>query len=108
MGCANGIATCNFGRMFPKALVYGINAEKYPAHLQKPAIVQVVQKDIFTLSSNKETFANGSQDFIFSRALVKYITNWPGYIKRAFQLTHNSNGHSRLPWVSSADGDKVL
>ena len=94
--------------MFPKALVYGIKVEKYPANFQKPATVQVVQKDIFTLSSNEGTFATGSQDFIFSRALVKCITNWPGYIKKAFQLTHNSNGHSRLPWVSSADGAKVF
>ena len=55
---------------------------------QKFSNVQLFQKDIFDLPSNehKDALAAESQDFILSRALDKYITDWPGYIKKASEL----------------------
>ena len=69
--------------MFPKAP--GIDVEDFPVPSQKSSNVQLFQKDIFDLSSNEheDALAAESQDFILSRALNKYMTDWPGYIKKA-------------------------
>ena len=76
------------GRLFPSAQVYSIDFElnRREKLVHKSENVHIIPKDIFGLPLKEGPFDAESQDFIFNRHLLKFIEDWPGYIKIAFQL----------------------
>ncbi|KAL6714589.1 hypothetical protein ACLMJK_008014 [Lecanora helva] len=87
VGCNIGILTSKLGNLFPAAQVYGVDLELANLRVTQgtPRNVNYIDGNIHNLALNKP-FLPGSQDFILSRLVMCGMTDWEGYIEKAFEM----------------------
>ncbi|KAG6999517.1 hypothetical protein G7Y79_00034g069400 [Physcia stellaris] len=69
VGCGTGIETCQLGKVFPSAQVYGIDLSPVPPR-SKPPNVEFVQGSFRELLDDQSRFPAESMDYVFSRLLI--------------------------------------
>jgi SAM-dependent methyltransferase len=87
VGCGTGEMTLGFAKSFPLAAeIIGVDLSPVPQR-NTPDQVTFIQGEFRSLvSSGHPKLLPKSFDYIFSRMLVFGMTDWPGYIKQAFEL----------------------
>lgn len=89
VGCGTGVMTIMLGSMFPDADVYGVDLAEVPA-TDKPANVTFIQGDIRQLMGPEtrypDVFKAENFDYIYSRAIVWGLVDWPSYLQDVRRL----------------------
>lgn len=90
VGCGTGVMTAMLGSMFPEAQVYGIDLAEVSSASTKPDNVIYIQGDIRELLSGEtkhsDVFKPGSFDYIYSRAIVWGLVDWPAYLQDVYRM----------------------
>lgn len=87
-GCGTGTTTNEFGAMFPRASVYGVDLSPVPAVRPERENIAYIQGDILELAApgGDARLAEHSFDYVFSRALVAGMNKWDEYFKLCVTL----------------------
>jgi SAM-dependent methyltransferase len=90
VGCGTGVKTVLFGSTFPDGNVYGVDLAEVPSMDAKPDNVIFIQGDIRELlrldTKYSEIFQADSFDYIYSRAILCGLVDWPSYLQSVYRI----------------------
>lgn len=95
IGCGTGATTNEIATIYPEAKVFGIDLSPVPALRPKLGNIEYLKGDITELAGTDERLTEESFDYVFSRFLMRGITDWKNYIDLCISLA--KPGVSRNP-----------
>ena len=91
IGCGTGAITRDLSTLFPRAAhVYGVDFSPVPVlpsdEINHPNMTFVQTEALELLQGSDPRIPIGSADFVFNRALLYAITDWPTYVESVFHM----------------------
>lgn len=94
VGCGTGAVTNWLARECPTANVYGLDISPVPFNIERASNVQFLLGNVLSQSPSQWEVAghakalddSASFDLVYSRLLICAMTDWPAYVKRAYEL----------------------
>jgi ubiquinone/menaquinone biosynthesis C-methylase UbiE len=88
VGCGTGVMTSMLGSMFPDARVYGVDLVEVPdSNFDNVTFIRGDIRELMSADTKcPDIFTAGSFDYIYSRAIVFGLVDWPSYLRQVYRI----------------------